>query len=316
MEREKAKPIVVALGGNAISKGSGETISEQFARARTSLLPLVELARTGYRIAITHGNGPQVGNQLRRVELSHDQIIPMPLFLCGAMTQGEIGYIIVNTLNNLLIENRVKRSVAAVVTQVVVDRSDPAFENPTKYVGRFYSEDEAKKLAETAGWTVREDSGRGWRRVVPSPWPVEIIEIETIRDLLNADIITVSAGGGGIPVYIDSRGRTVGVDAVIDKDRASAVLALKLGAETLIILTGVEKVATNFNTFFQRDWDAMSVSAARDFLEAGQFPPGSMGPKIESAIYFVENGGKQVIITSIDRVKEALEFDAGTRILP
>jgi len=316
MEREKAKPIVVALGGNAISKGSGETISEQFARARTSLLPLVELARTGYRIAITHGNGPQVGNQLRRVELSHDQIIPMPLFLCGAMTQGEIGYIIVNTLNNLLIENGVKRSVAAVVTQVVVDRSDPAFENPTKYVGRFYSEDEAKKLAETAGWTVREDSGRGWRRVVPSPWPVEIIEIETIRDLLNADIITVSAGGGGIPVYIDSRGRTVGVDAVIDKDRASAVLALKLGAETLIILTGVEKVATNFNTFFQRDWDAMSVSAAKDFLEAEQFPPGSMGPKIESAIYFVENGGKQVIITSIDRVKEALEFDAGTRILP
>ncbi len=316
MDADRKIPIVVALGGNAISKGSGETISEQFARARTSLLPLVELARGGYSIAITHGNGPQVGNALRRVELSQDSVIPMPLFLCGASTQGEIGYIIVNTLNNLFIEQNVERKVAAIVTQVVIERSDPAFLNPTKFIGRFYEEDEAKRLAESAGWTVREDSGRGWRRVVASPWPKDIVEIETVRDLLDADVIVVTAGGGGIPVYRNKRGRLIGVDAVIDKDRASAFLALELGAEILVILTGVEKVATNFNTLYQKDWDMMSIGAARDFLAQGQFPAGSMGPKIESAIYFIENGGKQVIITSIDRVKEALENDAGTRILP
>ncbi|MGC9314314.1 MAG: carbamate kinase [bacterium] len=316
MDKDTSKPVVIALGGNAISKGSNETISEQFARARTSLLPLVDLATAGYKIAITHGNGPQVGNQLLRVELSQDKVIPMPLFLCGAMTQGEIGYIIVNSLDNLLREHDVKRRVSAIVTQVVVDRKDPAFENPTKYIGRFYTEEEANHLAKTAGWTVREDSGRGWRRVVPSPWPSDIVEVETVRQLLDDGNLVVTVGGGGIPVTKDDRGRLNGVDAVIDKDRASALLALELKAETLVILTGVEKVSTNFNTVYQRDWDVMSVGAVKDFLDAGQFPAGSMGPKIESAIYFIENGGKQVIITSIDRVKDALEYDAGTCILP
>lgn len=316
MDNDISKPVVIALGGNAISTGSDETMSEQFARARTSLMPLVDLADAGYKIAITHGNGPQVGNQLLRVELSQEKVIPMPLFLCGGMTQGEIGYIIVNSLDNLLNEKNIDRSVAAVMTQVIVDTDDPAFQNPTKYIGRFYSEEEATGLAKTAGWTVREDSGRGWRRVVPSPWPVEIVEIDTIRALVESGIMVVAVGGGGIPVTIDNRGRLNGIDAVIDKDRASAVLALEIGAEILMILTGVEKVSTNFNTIYQRDWDVMSVGAAQDFLESGQFPPGSMGPKIESAIYFIENGGKQVIITSIDRVKEALEYDAGTCILP
>ncbi len=316
MDSDISRPVVIALGGNAISKGSNETISEQFTRARMSLTPLVELATAGYKIAITHGNGPQVGNQLLRVELSHQEVTPVPLFLCGSMTQGEIGYIIVNTLDNLLHENKIDRTVAAVVTQVIVDRKDPAFQNPTKYIGRFYNEEEARHLADTAGWTVKEDSGRGWRRVVPSPWPQEIVEIDTIRELLNSGIMVVAVGGGGIPVTQDERGRLNGVDAVIDKDRASAVLALELGAEILVILTGVEKISTNFNTIYQRDWDVMSVGAAKDFLETGQFPSGSMGPKIESAIYFIKNGGKQVIITSIDRVKEALEHDAGTCILP
>ncbi len=316
MDKDISKPIVIALGGNAISKGSNETISEQFACARTSLLPLVELAEAGYKIAITHGNGPQVGNQLLRVELSQEKVIPMPLFLCGAMTQGEIGYIVVNSLDNLLKEHKVDRKVTAIVTQVVVEKSDPAFKNPTKYIGRFYTEEEAKRLEKTAGWSVKEDSGRGWRRVVPSPWPSDIVEKDTIKELVDSGVLVVAVGGGGIPVTMDSRRRLTGVDAVIDKDRASALLALELGAEILVILTGVEKVSTNFNTVYQRDWDVMSVGAAKDFLGAGQFPAGSMGPKVESAIYFIENGGKQVIITSIDRVKEALEYDAGTCILP
>jgi carbamate kinase len=266
-------------------------------------------------MAITHGNGPQVGNALRRVELSETQVIPLPLYLCGATTQGEIGYIIVNTLNNLFVEHNVTRAVAAVVTQVVVDRADPAFGKPTKYIGRFYNEEEAKSLAAANGWVVKEDSGRGWRRVVASPWPKEIIEVETIKDLLEAGVIVIAAGGGGIPVYLDEGGRIHGVDAVIDKDRASAVLANKIKAETLVILTGVERVSTAFNTLYQKDWDAMSIGGAKEFLKKGEFPAGSMGPKIESAIFFIESGGKQVIITDIDHVKEALENDAGTRIV-
>ena len=315
MDIDHAKPIIVALGGNAISKGSGETVDEQFARARTSLVPIVELARSGYRLAITHGNGPQVGNELRRVELSRDEVIPLPLFLCGAATQGEIGFTIANTLNNLFTESEVERPIVSIVTQVVVDRKDPAFRDPTKFIGRFYEEKEAKALSRRMGWTVREDSGRGWRRVVPSPWPTEIIEVETISGLLESGSIVICAGGGGIPVYRDDVGRLHGVDAVIDKDRASAVLALALGADVLVILTGIEKVATDFGSLYQKNWDVMSVGAARDFLKKGEFPRGSMGPKIESAIYFIENGGKEVIITSIDNVKQALENDAGTRII-
>jgi carbamate kinase len=315
MDFDLSKPIVIALGGNAISKGSGETVEEQFARARTSLTPMVELAKTGYRLAITHGNGPQVGNALLRVELSRDKVIPLPLYLCGSSTQGEIGFTIVNTLNNLFSELNIERPVAAIISQVVVDREDPAFQDPTKFVGRFYEEKEAKELARQMGWVVREDSGRGWRRVVPSPWPLEIIEVGTISSLLESGAIVVCVGGGGIPVYRDDAGKMHGVDAVIDKDRASVVLALALGADVLVILTGVEKVATEYNTLYQKNWDVMSVGSARGFLEKGEFPRGSMGPKIESAIYFIENGGKEVIITSIDRVKEALENDAGTRII-
>ncbi|MCK5833617.1 carbamate kinase [bacterium] len=315
MDIDLLKPIVIALGGNAISKGSGETIAEQFFRARTSLIPIVDLAKSGYRLAITHGNGPQVGNALLRVELSREKVISLPLFMCGGSTQGEIGFVIVNTLNNLFNELDVDRNVAVIVTQVEVDREDKAFGEPTKYVGMFYSEDEAKSLARSMGWIVKEDSGRGWRRVVASPWPKRIIEVDTISSLLDSGVIVVCVGGGGIPIYKDESGKFHGVDAVIDKDRASALLALEIGAEVLVILTSVEKVSTEFNTLYQKDWDVMSVGAAKNLLASGEFPKGSMGPKIQSAIYFIENGGKEVIITSIDKVKEALENDAGTRII-
>lgn len=316
MDIDLEKPLVIALGGNAISKGAGETVSEQFLRTRTSLVPLVDLAKAGYRAAITHGNGPQVGNALRRVELSKDQVIPMPLYMCGASTQGELGFMIANSLENLFIDNGIESPVTAVMTQVLVDRADPAFSSPTKFIGRFYTEKEAQILAERNGWSVREDSGRGWRRVVPSPWPQDIAEIDTIKKLLDSGSFVICAGGGGVPVYLDHSGRLHGVDAVIDKDRASAVLALALGAETLVILTGVDRVSTQFNTLYQKDWDVMSAAGASDFLRQGEFPPGSMGPKVESAIYFLERGGKQVIITSIEKVRDALENEAGTRIVP
>ncbi len=315
MDIDLLKPIVVALGGNALSKGSGETVAEQFARAKTSLGPIVELARSGYHLAITHGNGPQVGNALLRVELSREQVTPMPLYMCGGSTQGEIGFMVANTLTNLFIDAKVERPIAAIVTQVEVDREDKAFSDPTKYVGMFYSEDEAKALAKSMGWTVKEDSGRGWRRVVASPWPKQIVEVDIISALLKSGAIVVCVGGGGVPVYRDDTGKFHGVDAVIDKDRASALLALELGAEVLVILTGVEKVSTDFGSLYQKDWDVMSASSAKEFLAKGEFPQGSMGPKIQSAIYFIENGGKEVIITSIDKVKEALENDAGTRII-
>ena len=197
MDIDISKPIVLALGGNAISKGSGETVSEQFVRAKTSLASIVDLAKAGYKIALTHGNGPQVGNALRRVELSEKQVIALPLYLCGATTQGEIGYIMANTLVNLFAEKGVDRPVSAIVTQVVVDKSDAAFKAPTKFIGRFYTKEEAEILGKKANWILKEDSGRGWRRVVPSPWPKEIVEIDTIRKLLENDSIVICTGGGG-----------------------------------------------------------------------------------------------------------------------
>ncbi len=308
---------MVALGGNAITKkGEEDTIARQFANTRESLRGVVELIRDGYNLAITHGNGPQVGNAILRVELARGKAPVLPLGICVADTEGGMGYMIEQSLQNRLKKERIKRDVVTIVTQVIVDKDDPSIKEPTKFIGQFYTRGEARKLAKERGWVMKEDRAKMWRRVVPSPIPREIVEKKTIKNLVRNGVIVIAAGGGGIPVYIERDGALEGVDAVIDKDRASAILARDIGAELLLILTEVEKVALDFGTVFQKDLDKLTVEQAKKYLAEGHFPPGSMGPKIEAAIQFLESGGKEVIITSIPKAFEAVKKrTAGTRIL-
>ncbi len=311
------KTAVVALGGNAITKKEEEdTVARQFANTRESLNGIVLLIRDGYNLAITHGNGPQVGNAILRVELARDKVPVLPLGICVADTEGSMGYMIEQSLQNRLKKDKINRDVATIVTQVVVDKDDPSIKEPTKFIGQFYPRKEAKKLAKDRGWVVKEDRGKMWRRVVPSPKPLEIVEKQTIKSLVENGVIVIAAGGGGIPVYVMDDGDLEGVDAVIDKDRASAILARDIGAELLLILTEVEKVALNYGTLLQVNLDNLTVDQAKKYQKENQFPPGSMGPKIEAAISFLESGGKEVIITSIPKAYEAVEKrTAGTRIV-
>jgi len=312
----KKKTAVVALGGNAISrKGEEDTIPNQFRNTNQSLSGIVELIKSGYNLAITHGNGPQVGNAILRVEHARGKAPILPLQICVADTEGGMGYMVEQCLKNRLRKERIKREVVTIVTQVVVDQGDPSIKDPTKFIGQFYSKKEAKEFAKKRGWVVKEDSKRGWRRVVPSPLPLEIVEKNTIKSLVKDGIVVIAAGGGGIPVCQRDDGNLEGVDAVIDKDRASAVLARDIGAELLLILTGVEKVALHFGTLLQRDLDKMVLSEAKKYLKERHFPAGSMGPKIEAAIQFLESGGKEIIITSIDKAFESVKGKAGTKIL-
>ncbi|HEU4436981.1 MAG TPA: carbamate kinase [candidate division Zixibacteria bacterium] len=311
------KRAVVALGGNAISKaGELDTIKNQFANTRASLGGLMELLREGYDIAITHGNGPQVGNAILRVELAADKAPILPLGICVADTEGGMGYMIAQSLKNRLLKEKIDRPVVTVVTQVLVDKDDPSISDPTKFIGQFYSKEETDELVKKRGWKMKKDANRGFRRVVPSPTPLDIIEKESIKKLLDQKVVVIAAGGGGIPVYRMPDGSLEGVDAVIDKDLASAVLAREVGAELLLILTGVDKVAINFGRLDQQFLDKITVKEAQKHLEAGEFPPGSMGPKIKAAINFIQSGGKEVIITSIDRAYPAVLGKAGTHILP
>ncbi len=312
---KKKKTAVVALGGNAITREKEkDTIPRQFENTKESLSGIVELVRDGYNLAITHGNGPQVGNAVLRVELAKDKATYLPLQICVADTEGGIGYMIEQCLENRLREEKIKRDVATIVTQVVVDKNDPSIKHPTKFIGQFYSKEEAKAYAKKSGWVVREDSKRGWRRVVPSPVPLEIVEKKTIKKLVDMGIIVIAAGGGGVPVYREN-GELKGLDAVIDKDRASAVLAHDIGAELLLILTGVEKVALNFGTLLHKDLDQVTLKEVTEYFAEGHFPPGSMGPKIEAAIQFLESGGKEVVITSIEKAYQSVKKKAGTRIV-
>ncbi|HQQ68647.1 MAG TPA: carbamate kinase [Candidatus Cloacimonadota bacterium] len=312
------KTAVLALSGNAIIKaGQKGTISEQFANTRDSLDGIVELISRGYQLGITHGNGPQVGNLLRQQEAGEKEgMAALPLGVLNAATEGTMGYMIEQSLQNKLLEHGITKQVITIVSQVVVDKNDPSMLNPTKFVGStYYTAQQADELRTTLGWTLKEDSGKGYRRVVPSPMPKEIIPAETINELVHRGEVVIAVGGGGIPVYREDTGKLEGVDAVIDKDFASALLALNINADLFVILTGVDKVAINYGKENQQNVDVMTVAEAQKHYDDKQFPAGSMGPKILAAIDFLQRGGSEVLITSIDRIVDAFEGKTGTRIV-
>ncbi|OGR02689.1 MAG: carbamate kinase [Deltaproteobacteria bacterium RIFOXYA12_FULL_61_11] len=307
--------IIVALGGNAITREAEESsIAAQFANTRKSLNGALDLIEQGHRVVITHGNGPQVGNYMIRVEASRTLAPPLPLGIMVADLQGGMGYMIAQTMINFFLQRSIKRNVATVLTQVVVDRNDPTMLNPTKFVGLAYKKDDVEELRRERHWVMKEDIGRGWRRVVPSPTPLEIVEKDVIRGLCERGDVIIAAGGGGIPVYRNEQGLLDGVDAVIDKDLASAVLARDIGAERLIILTAVDQVCLGFTKPNQRSLPRLSLEQARQYLAEGEFPAGSMGPKIKACINFLEWGGKEALITSVERFTDALAGKTGTRI--
>ena len=312
---KKCKVVVIALGGNAlVMEGQQGTIAEQFENTRKSLEGIVYCLKQGYGVVITHGNGPQVGNMLLMVEASRNQVPELPLEVCVADTEGAIGYMIQQSLTNRLRKDGFDRCVVTVLTQVVVDKHDKAFSNPTKPIGPFFNEEEAERFCKEKGWYITEDSYRGYRRVVASPNPLKIVEERAVKCLLEAGDIVIAAGGGGIPVIVKEDGDFEGVDVVIDKDLASSVLARDIKADCLMMLTGVEHVFLNFKQPNERALKALTVKEAQRYLKEGHFPPGSMGPKIQAAINFLNWGGEVAIITAIDKVKEALEGITGTKI--
>lgn len=311
-----AKKAVLALGGNAIIQaGQKGTIAEQFKNTRDSLGGVVELIKQGYQLAISHGNGPQVGNMLIQHNAGMEKgVAPLPLGVLVAATEGTMGYMIEQSLQNKLIKEGITNKVVTINTQVVVSKDDPSMQNPTKPVGPFYTEAQAKVLEAELGWNIIEDAGRGFRQVVASPMPIDIIPASTIKQLVDDNQIVIACGGGGIPVVREADGTLEGVDAVIDKDFASALLAEKIGAEFLVILTGVDKVAINYGKPNQMALDELTADQAQKYYDEGQFPKGSMGPKILAAIGFVKNGGSKVIITSIERIADAFAGKTGTII--
>jgi carbamate kinase len=311
------KLVVIAIGGNSLIKDAEHaTVFDQYRACGETSDHIADIVADGYRVVITHGNGPQVGFILLRSELAKEVLHQVPLDSCGADTQGAIGYQISQTLGNELRRRGIEKKVVAIVTQTVVDANDPGFQKPAKPIGPFYSEATALEHQNNKGWEMLEDAGRGWRRVVASPRPLEIIEEPAIEALLAKDIIVVAVGGGGIPVIRRSDGSLEGVGAVIDKDWASCLLAKNLGAEKFILSTAVDRVALNFGQRNQREIDRMTVAEARGYLEEGHFPPGSMKPKIEAAIDFLEHGGQEVIITRPDLLEDAIHGRAGTHIVP
>ncbi len=312
-----AKRAVVALGGNAISlPGQEDTIANQFANTRRSLDGIIDLARDGFQLVVSHGNGPQVGNALLRVEETRGKAPVLPLGVLVADTEGGMGYMIEQSLMNRLREERLDRSVATVITQMLVDRNDPAIADPSKFVGQWYSADDAKLYSETRGWQMKEDGKRGWRRVVPSPIPVRAIAADTIRTLVERDTIVIAAGGGGVPVFETEDGKLEGLDAVIDKDHASAVIGQEIGATVLCILTSVESVCLNFGEPNEQQLGTVTVNEMKAYLDAGHFPKGSMGPKVRAAISFIEQGGEMVVVTSFTMARDAIKGAGGTRIVP
>ena len=310
-----AKTALIAIGGNSLIRaGEKGTIAEQLANTRRTAESIVHIIRAGFHVVVTHGNGPQVGAALLRSEQAANQVYTHPLDVCDATTQGEIGYLLQQSLQAELAKVGLTTPVATVVTQVVVSPADPAMEHPTKPIGPFYSEREAHERRDRLGWTVVEDAARGYRRVVPSPEPLEIVEESVIRRLIDTGVLVIAVGGGGIPVV--RRGRELhGVEAVIDKDRASALLAARLGTRHFIISTDADRVYVNYKRPDQRPLGRVTAAEVEGYYREGQFPPGNMGPKIESALRFLRDGGREVIITSYERLPDAVRGEAGTHIV-
>jgi carbamate kinase len=316
MNTAQRETLVVALGGNAIKQaGERGTSAEQFANVARAAEAIAALVERGDRVVITHGNGPQVGSLLLQQAAGAKDVPPLPMDVCGAMTQGWIGYMISQALGNALArrDHPAAGQIATIVTQVLVDAADPAFQQPTKPVGPFNRAEIAQRMAD-AGVAVVEDSGRGWRRVVPSPTPIGLVEIAAVRRLVDAGLLVITSGGGGVPVVRDAEGQLHGVEAVIDKDLAGALLARELGATRLLILTDVEQVALDYKKPTQRPLAHLRAADARAYLAAGQFAAGSMGPKVRAAVEFVEAGGRQAIITQLYRAVAALAGETGTII--
>jgi carbamate kinase len=313
------KVAVVAIGGNSLIKDKKhQSVEDQYQAAYETSQHIADMIEAGWDVAVTHGNGPQVGFILRRSEIAAkiEGMHEVPLDVCGADSQGAIGYALQQNLQNELYRRKIQKNVATVITQTLVDREDPAFKNPTKPIGGFMDESEALRREKEMSWTVVEDAGRGWRRVVASPLPKEIVELESIRALINAGVVVISTGGGGIPVIDNGDGNFQGVAAVIDKDFGSSLLAQKINADLFMISTAVEKVAINFGKPDQEWLDRLSLADAKKYLAEGtHFAKGSMAPKIQAIIWFLENGGKQAIITNPENIGRALRGETGTWII-
>ncbi len=315
---EQKKVAVVAIGGNSLIKDKKhKTVQDQYEAAKETSFHLVDMIEAGWDLAIGHGNGPQVGFILRRSEIAHKVagMHELPLDVCGADSQGAIGYALQQNIQNELKKRGIDKPVTTVVTQVRVEPNDPAFQTPTKPIGSFMEVEEAEQKKEELGWNVVEDSGRGWRRVVPSPLPVEIMELKAVKKLIESGIITITVGGGGIPVIQTDQG-IIGTEAVIDKDFASALLAEKINADMLLISTAIEKVSLNFGKPNQSDIDKMTIVEAKKYLDEGHFGKGSMEPKIKAIVQFLEQGGKEALITNPENISRALKGETGTRIIP
>jgi carbamate kinase len=314
------KIAVVAIGGNSLIKDEKhKTVEDQYQAAKETTYHIADMIEQGWDVAIGHGNGPQVGFILRRSEIAAkvEGMHEVPLDVCGADSQGAIGYALQQTLQNELFKRGIKKPVATVVTQVLVDKNDPAFKNPSKPIGGFMDEAEAKRREKELGWSVVEDSGRGWRRVVASPLPKEVVELESVETLIKAGTVVVTVGGGGIPVIDRGGGEYAGTAAVIDKDFASSLLARLIKADLLLISTAIEKVALNFGKSDQKWIDRMTLAEAKQYLVEGtHFAKGSMAPKIQAIIWFLEAGGKQALITNPENIGRALKGETGTWIVP
>lgn len=312
---EKNELIVLAFGGNAIIRqGQYGDIHTQFANTREVLEGIVEPVEKGAGLIIVHGNGPQVGYELIRSQTAHPEAPELPLGVLVADTEGGMGYMIQQCLQNVLWRHNLKKPVVTILTQVVVDKNDPKLQNPTKPVGRFFTREEAELLAREKGWKMKEDSGRGWRMVVPSPDPTRIIERKTISRLVQDGVIVIAGGGGGIPIVVEENGDFEGQDVVIDKDLTAALIGNSCNADTLIVATDIKKVSLNFNTPEQVDLDRMSIGEAEKYFEQGHFAEGSMGPKIQASIKFLKNGGRKVVICAPAQISKALAGEAGTLI--